>query len=149
MRPSAHSAPCDLDRCNRRIMKRRLANILAFLLPALLAYQVGLLALGRHLVDWNSLAAAAHAFDVFHKLPQANMALIGFVQPPLPALLYLPLSYLFPHWLAGGYARAAHRRDLPGPVGAADLVHLGQALRLQWWLYGAVGGALRRCTRWC
>ncbi|MHB8994610.1 MAG: hypothetical protein ACYC63_05095 [Armatimonadota bacterium] len=115
-------------------MKRRLANILAFLLPALLAYQVGLLALGRHLVDWNSLAAAAHAFDVFHKLPQANMALIGFVQPPLPALLYLPLSYLFPNCLAAGYCAPLLGAIFLG-LSALTLMHLGQALRLQWWLY--------------
>ncbi|MGE5531234.1 MAG: hypothetical protein ACM3VW_03820, partial [Bacteroidota bacterium] len=119
------------------IMKRRFGNILAFLLPALLAYQVGLLALGRHLVDWNSLAAAAHAFDVFHKLPQANMALIGFVQPPLPALLYLPLSYLFPHWLAAGYCAPLIGAIFLG-LSALTLVHLGQALRLQWWLYAPV-----------
>jgi hypothetical protein len=115
-------------------MKRRLANIHAFVLPALLAYQVGLLALGRHLVDWNSLAAAAHAFDVFHKLPQANMALIGFVQPPLPALLFLPLSYLFPHWLASGFCAPVIGASFLG-LSALTLVHVGQALRLRWWLY--------------
>ena len=118
-------------------MKRRIANILAFVFPALLAYQVGLLALGRHLVDWNSLAAAAHAFDVFHKLPQANMALIGFVQPPLPALLYLPLSYVCPNWLATGYCAPVIGAVFLG-LSALLLVHLGQALRLRWWVYGAV-----------
>jgi hypothetical protein len=73
-------------------------------LPAALAYLVGWLALQRDLVDYNSLSAAAHAWDVFHRQPQANMALIGFVQPPLPALLYLPAAVFFPGWLASGYA---------------------------------------------
>ncbi|MEN6403294.1 MAG: hypothetical protein ABFD94_15250 [Armatimonadia bacterium] len=85
-------------------MKPKLTSIIAFLLPALLALYVGQLALARHLVDWNALAAAAHAYDVFHRLPQANMALIGFVQPPLPALIYLPLSLLAPGCLASGCA---------------------------------------------
>lgn len=85
-------------------MRNTAQSILAFLLPALLALYVGQLALTRHLVDWNALAAAAHAYDVFHRLPQANMALIGFVQPPLPALIYLPLSILAPGCLASGCA---------------------------------------------
>lgn len=115
-------------------MNRRLANILAFLLPAALAYWVGVRALARHLVDWNSLAAAAHAYDVFHRLPQANMALIGFVQPPLPAALYLPLSYLCPGWLASGGTAPLLGALFLG-FSAVMLVHLGQALRLRWWVY--------------
>lgn len=118
-------------------MKRRIANILAFILPATLAWFVGMLALERHLVDWNSLAAAAHAFDVFHKLSQANMALIGFVQPPLPALLYLPLAYVCPTWLAAGYCAPLLGALFLG-LSSLLLVHLGQALRLRWLVYGPV-----------
>lgn len=118
-------------------MNRKVQNILLFLLPALLAYHVGLLALGRHLVDWNSLAAAAHAYDVFHKLPQANMALIGFVQPPLPALLYLPLSYLFPTWLASGSAAPLLGAAFLG-FSVLLLADLGRVLGLRWWLWGPV-----------
>ena len=50
-------------------------------------------------VCWDAMAAVAHAFDAFHAQPNANLAMIGFVQPPLPALLQLPIVLLVP-WLA-------------------------------------------------
>jgi len=50
-------------------------------------------------VNWDGLAAVAHANDVFRAGPNANLAMIGFVQPPLPALLQLPVVLVAP-WLA-------------------------------------------------
>jgi hypothetical protein len=55
-------------------------------------------------VNWDGLAAVAHAYDVFHSGPNANLAMIGFVQPPLPALLQLPVVLLVPSLATSGIA---------------------------------------------
>jgi hypothetical protein len=63
----------------------------------------------RNAVDWRALAAAAHAADILRQEPIVNLALIGFVEPPLPTLLQLPFVWLLPEaaqcgqtvWLLG------------------------------------------------
>ena len=55
-------------------------------------------------VNWDGLAAVAHAYDVFHAEPSANLAMIGFVQPPLPALLQLPVVLIAPILATTGLA---------------------------------------------
>ena len=78
----------------------RLELWLTLLLAFALTLGVGLY--GRFTDDrvcWDAMAAVAHAFDALHAQPNANLAMIGFVQPPLPALLQLPIVLLVP-WLA-------------------------------------------------
>lgn len=58
----------------------------------------------HHMVNWDGLAAVAHAHDVFRAEPSANLAMIGFVQPPLPALLQLPLVLAVPSLATSGVA---------------------------------------------
>ena len=55
-------------------------------------------------VNWDGLAAVAHAYDVFRAQDNANLAMIGFVQPPLPALLQLPVVLLIPALATSGIA---------------------------------------------
>lgn len=55
-------------------------------------------------VNWDGMAAVAHAYDAFHAEPNANLAMIGFVQPPLPALLQLPVVLLVPPLATSGVA---------------------------------------------
>lgn len=55
-------------------------------------------------VNWDGLAAVAHAYDVYHAQPNANLAMIGFVQPPLPALLQLPATLIAPGLATSGLA---------------------------------------------
>lgn len=55
-------------------------------------------------VNWDGLAAVAHAYDVFHAQPHANLAMIGFVQPPLPALLQLAAAVVTPALAVSGLA---------------------------------------------
>ncbi len=55
-------------------------------------------------VNWDGLSAVAHANYVFRAGDNANLAMIGFVQPPLPALLQLPLVLLFPPLATTGFA---------------------------------------------
>ncbi len=75
-------------------------------------------------VNWDGLAAVAHAYDVFHAEPSANLAMIGFVQPPLPALLQLPVVLAFPPLATSGIAA-----NLLSSVslGAATVLLLGLA----------------------
>lgn len=81
----------------------RLERWLIFLLVVAVTLGVGLRARLLDLqVNWDGLAAAAHAFDVFHAQQNANLAMIGFVQPPLPALLQLPLVLIAPPLAASG-----------------------------------------------
>ncbi len=54
--------------------------------------------------DWDALAAVSHAFDVVYKEPRFNLSLIGFVDPPLPALLYLPFCGFIPTSATSGLA---------------------------------------------
>ncbi len=73
---------------------------LCLLLAVTVSLGIGLHGRFAHLrVNWDGLAAVAHAYDVFHAEPRANLAMIGFVQPPLPALLQLPIVLVVP-WLA-------------------------------------------------
>lgn len=55
-------------------------------------------------VNWDALAAVAHAYDVFRAQDHANLAMIGFVQPPLPALLQLALVLIAPALATSGIA---------------------------------------------
>jgi len=89
-------------------------NIVIMVGTAVLGITAGRQALLRHgLVNWDGLAAVAHAYDVFHKLPGAHLTLLGFVQPPLPGLV-----------AAGGVAlvpRIAQPALLPSVIGAVLL----------------------------
>lgn len=117
----------------------RLADWLAFLLPALLAASCGWRAHGHKLADLETLAAARKAWEVFHLQDHANLALLGFDQPPLLALLHLPAAVFAPGLLADG---------LVGPLlgalflGLSTLVlaRLGRALGLPGWALALVVG---------
>ncbi len=78
---------------------------LAFVLAFALTLGVGLR--GRLVdaqVNWDGVAAVAHAHDVFRAQENANLAMIGFVQPPLPALLQLPVVLIVPSLATSGLA---------------------------------------------
>jgi len=98
---------------------------LCLLLATALSLGVGLY--GRFVqqrVNWDGLAAVAHAYDVFHAEPSANLAMIGFVQPPLPALLQLPVVLAVARLATSGVAA-----NLLGAVslGVATVLLLGLA----------------------
>lgn len=78
---------------------------MVFGLVTLLTLGIGLRGrLAEQRVNWDGLAAVAHANDVFRAERGANLAMIGFVQPPLPALLQLPVVLLVPSLATGGMA---------------------------------------------
>lgn len=78
---------------------------LAGLLTLALTLGIGLRGrLVEESVNWDGLAAVAHAYDVYHAQPNANLAMIGFVQPPLPALLQLPATLIAPGLATSGLA---------------------------------------------
>ncbi len=98
--PAASSAP---ERPEARL--RRFELPIVFLLGVVLTLAVGLR--GRLVdlqVNWDALAAVAHAYDVFNAQDYANLAMIGFVQPPLPTLLQLPLVLMAPSLATSGVA---------------------------------------------
>jgi len=98
---------------------------LAFALVAGLTLGVGARGiLVERFVDWDGLAAVAHANDVFRAEPAANLAMIGFVQPPLPALLQLPVVLIAPILATTGLAAT-----LQGAIaaGTAAALLLGMA----------------------
>lgn len=74
-------------------------------------------------VNWDGMAAVAHAYDVFHAERNANLAMIGFVQPPLPALLQLPVVLILP-WMATSGLAANLLGALCAGVSAALLLGL-------------------------
>jgi hypothetical protein len=78
----------------RTIPVRRLEAWSIFALAAAVCLRAGLEALHAGTADLDALAALSHALDVLHKDPRFNLALIGFGNPPLTALLYLPLGAL-------------------------------------------------------
>jgi hypothetical protein len=82
----------------------RLEGTAVFLAGAAVCLVAGLAALRSGRADLNALAALSHALDVVHKEPRLNLALIGFVDPPLPALLYLPFCGFAPALAASGLA---------------------------------------------
>ena len=55
-------------------------------------------------VDWGALSDVARAFDVFRLNARPQISLIGFADPPLPAILQLPVAGLFPNLTTSGYA---------------------------------------------
>ena len=102
----------------------RLEVWLGFGLVAALALGVGVRGrLVDQRVDWDALAAVAHANDVFRAEPAANLAMIGFVQPPLPALLQLPVVLIAPGLATSGLA-APLQGALAAGVAAALLLGL-------------------------
>ena len=82
----------------------RVEGWLVFLASAAVCLVAGLAALREGRADWDALAALSHALDVVHKEPRFNLALIGFVAPPLPALSYLPFCGLTPNVATSGLA---------------------------------------------
>ncbi|MFW6155787.1 MAG: hypothetical protein ACOC7J_00595, partial [Armatimonadota bacterium] len=83
----------------------RLEVWLALLLVFAITLGVGLRGrLVDEQVNWDGMAAVAHAHDVFSAQRNANLAMIGFVQPPLPALLQLPTVLVFPSLATSGIA---------------------------------------------
>ncbi len=89
-------------------------NIVIMVGTAVLGITAGRQALLRAgLVNWDGLAAVAHAYDVFHKLPGAHLTLLGFVQPPLPGLVAAGAVALVP--------RIAQPALLPSIIGAVLL----------------------------
>ncbi len=97
---------------------------LAFALVSALTLAVGVRGrLVERRVDWDGLAAVAHANDVFRAEPAANLAMIGFVQPPLPALLQLPVVLVAPALATSGLA-AALQGAIAAGIAAALLLGL-------------------------
>ena len=104
------------------------------ILAAAVAFYVGTVAIGIHgTINWDGLSALAHAYDVLFKEPSINFALVGFVEAPAPALVYLPFVAVAP---------MAAQTGMPGPafgavmLGIASLLlcGFGQTLRLPRWL---------------
>lgn len=118
----------------------RLGAWLAFALPALLAVRLGLLAHGRALVDLDAQAAAYRAWQVFHLQDHANLALIGFAQPPLHALLYVPLAAFAPRLLVSGLAAPLVGALFLG-LAVLMLWRFGRSLGLPAWLLVLVAAA--------
>jgi hypothetical protein len=65
----------------------RLELALVFCVAAGLALHAGYRAAEAWEVNWEGLAAVAHAQDVLYRAPQPRLSEIGFVQPPLPSAL--------------------------------------------------------------
>ncbi|NLO74358.1 MAG: hypothetical protein GX100_09670 [candidate division WS1 bacterium] len=66
---------------------RMLEAALLFLVAAALALYAGQRAAEDWQVNWDGLSAVVHAQDIWHRAPEPRLTQIGFVQPPLPALL--------------------------------------------------------------
>lgn len=116
---------------------------LIFALVAGLTLAVGIRArLVEHRVDWDGLVAVAHANDVFRAQSAANLAMIGFVQPPLPALLQLPVVLIAPALATSGLA-AAVQGALAAGIAAVLLLGLAAEVGLsrawRWLLVAAFG----------
>jgi hypothetical protein len=73
-----------------------------FVLTAGFVALVGALAVTQSAVSWRALAAVSHAADVLRQEDNVNLALIGFVEPPLPSLLHLPFAWLMPNLASAG-----------------------------------------------
>ncbi|MGC9316645.1 MAG: hypothetical protein ACP5KN_01245 [Armatimonadota bacterium] len=115
---------------------RRAELWVVFGLATLLTLGIGLHGrLAEQRVNWDGLAAVAHANDVFRAERGANLAMIGFVQPPLPALLQLPVVLLVPALASSGIAA-----NLLGALAA------GAAAALLLGICAETG--LRRAWRW-
>ncbi|MBM3476827.1 MAG: hypothetical protein FJX75_26440 [Armatimonadetes bacterium] len=80
----------------------RLESVVVFVLAAAFVALVGALAVTQNAVDWRALAAVSHAVDVLRQEDSVNLALIGFVEPPLPSLLQLPFAWLMPGLASAG-----------------------------------------------
>ncbi len=77
-------------------------SLAVFALAAAFTALVGALAATQSAVSWRALAAVSHAVDVLGQEDSVNLALIGFVEPPLPSLLHLPLAWLLPNLASTG-----------------------------------------------
>lgn len=106
-----------------------------FGVAALVTAAVGIAARSAEAVNWQALAALAHAQDVLRQETTVNLALIGFVEPPLPSLLYLPLAWLAPGLVTTG-----------GAVWVMGAVIAGLTLRQLNSLAAAMG--VSRAARW-
>ncbi|MCD6352385.1 MAG: hypothetical protein J7M26_09725, partial [Armatimonadetes bacterium] len=70
------------------------------------AFVLGYVAWSRHsFVNWDGLAAVTSAYTVVHAPPRPSLSLIGFANPPLAALLLLPLAALTPTLCTAGAAQ--------------------------------------------
>ncbi len=107
---------------SRRRWLRSAAGALIFVLVILLCLRVGWAAVTRYyLVNWDGLAAVAHAYDVLYKESGAHLALLGFVEPPLPGLIATMLA---------GLGRALlHPAFVPAAIGALLLALGALAVR--------------------
>ncbi|HEY3398651.1 MAG TPA: hypothetical protein VGM19_13430 [Armatimonadota bacterium] len=109
--------------------------VLVFLLVTGVCLRAGYLSAARAQVNWEGLAAVAHAADLWYKAPEARLTEIGFVQPPLPALLASLAVLGNPH----GAAALARPVWVGAPLlGLAAVLLLGLALHggaPRWWAY--------------
>jgi len=118
--------------------KGRIVAAALFAIAAGMALWVGSKALYEHdLVNWSAMSAVAHAYDVFHKQPEANLSLIGFVEPPLPALAQLPFAAWTPGLCVSGISAAIVGAIAFG-LTVVTLYGLCRWLGLRWWLTGIV-----------
>ena len=106
-----------------------------FVVGALIVGAVGVLACLHDAVSWRALAALAHAQDVLRQGDSINLGYIGFVEPPLPTLLMVPIAWLAPGLAGSGMA-----------VAVFGAVVAGLTLRSLNALCADVG--LGRLTRW-
>lgn len=70
-------------------------SLLLFLLVAAASVGLGLGPWSHDQVDWPAIVALSHAYDAVSAEGGANLALIGFVEPPLPALLQVPVVAVY------------------------------------------------------
>ena len=118
----------------RRSGLLRLENYGIAILTAAVAFYVGAVAIGVHgTINWDGLSALAHAHDILFKEPAINFALVGFVEPPAPALVYLPFVAVTPMAAQTGMPGPAFGAVMLGVV-ALLLCGFGQALGLPRWL---------------
>ncbi len=75
-----------------------------FVLGALVVGLAGVAATSANAVSWGALAALSHAQDVLHQGEHINLGYIGFVEPPLPTLLYIPIAAILPTLVKTGAA---------------------------------------------
>lgn len=104
----------------RPVRARRWEPWLAFILAAVayvaLAWRVVHVA---GWVDWEVVSSTARAYDAALAGRTLNLSLMGFAQPPLPAILQIPVIYLVPQWATEAFA---------GPLVSALIGALAMAL---------------------
>lgn len=112
-----------------------LEGALVFAVVALLAGRAGYKAAAHWEVNWEGLAAVAHAQDVWYRAPEPRLSEIGFVQPPLPALMASLVVVPRPEPSSVRYAPPRLGAILLGLVAVLFLALCQQRGLRRWWAY--------------